>query len=142
MSGMDDENRFTKSSHGLILSLSKCSTYKDRLFSVRKNHFIIYLFYRHFFCNKVFLHVSDLTPILLYFVCFVYRNKRKITKHVSIANQLSTNFPDIAFDLLNGTYKPYRKLNDEALYKEQHSRHPPPMIRELPISVNKRINSL
>ena len=33
---------------------------------------------------SIFLHVSDLTPLLLYFVCFIYRNTRKITKHVSI----------------------------------------------------------
>ena len=58
------------------------------------------------------------------------------------ANQLSTNFLDITFDLSNGTYKPYRKPNDQPLYINRHSNHPPPIIRELPISVNKRINSL
>ena len=58
------------------------------------------------------------------------------------ANQLSTNFLDTTFDLSNGTYKPYRKPNDEPLYINRHSNHPPPIIRELPISVNKRINSL
>ena len=58
------------------------------------------------------------------------------------ANQLSTNFLDITFDLSNGTYKPYRKPNDEPLYINRHSNHPPPIIQELPISVNKRINSL
>ena len=58
------------------------------------------------------------------------------------ANQLSTNFLDITFDLSNGTYKPYRKPNDEPLYINRHSNHPPPIIRELPNSVNKRINSL
>ena len=31
------------------------------------------------------------------------------------ANQLSTNFLDITFDLSNGTHKPYRKPNDEPL---------------------------
>ena len=56
--------------------------------------------------------------------------------------QLSTNFLDITFDLTNGTYKPYRKPNEETLYINRHSNHPPPIIRELPISVNKHINSL
>ena len=56
------------------------------------------------------------------------------------ANQLSTNFLGITFDLSNGTYKPYRKPNDEPLYINRHSNHPPPIIRELSISVNKRIN--
>ena len=32
------------------------------------------------------------------------------------AKQLSTNVLDITFDLSNGTYKPYRKPNDEPLY--------------------------
>ena len=58
------------------------------------------------------------------------------------ANQLSTNFLAITFDLSNGTYKPYRKPNDEPPYINRHSNHPPPIIRELPISVNKYINSL
>ena len=58
------------------------------------------------------------------------------------ANQLITNFLDITFDLPNGTYKPYRKPNDEPLYINRHSNHPPPIIRELPTSVNMRINSL
>ena len=58
------------------------------------------------------------------------------------ANQLTTNFLDITFDSSNGTYKPYRKPNDEPLYLNRHSNHPPPIIRQLPISVNKRINSL
>ena len=47
-------------------------------------------------------------------------------------NQVSTIFLDITFDLSNGTYKPYRISND----------HPPQIVRELPTSVNKRINSL
>ena len=58
------------------------------------------------------------------------------------ANQLSTNFLDITFDLSNGKYKPYRKPNDEPLYINQHSNHPSPIIRQLLISVNKRINRL
>ena len=57
------------------------------------------------------------------------------------ANQLSTNFLDITFELSNGTYKPYGKPNDEPLYINRHSNHPAPIIRQLPISVNKRINS-
>ena len=58
------------------------------------------------------------------------------------ANQLSTNFLDITFDLSNGTYRPYRKPNDQPLYINRHFNHPPPITQQLPISVNKRINSL
>ena len=30
----------------------------------------------------------------------------------ALTNQTSTNFIDVTFDLTNGTYKPYRKPND------------------------------
>ena len=52
-----------------------------------------------------------------------------------------TNFLDITFDLLNSTYKPFRKPKEELLYINQYSNHPPPLIQQLLISVNKR-NSL
>ncbi len=58
------------------------------------------------------------------------------------ANQLTTNFLDLTFDLTNGTYKPYRKPNDELLFVNRLSNHPPSVIRQLPASVNTRINSL
>ena len=45
-------------------------------------------------------------------------------------------------DLTNGTYKPYRKPNDEPLYINRSSNHPPSIIRELPGSINRRINKL
>ncbi len=57
-------------------------------------------------------------------------------------NQLTTNFLDLTFDLTNGTYKPYRKPNDEPLFVNRLSNHPPFVIRQLPASVNTRINSL
>lgn len=56
------------------------------------------------------------------------------------ANQLSTNFLNITFDLLNSTYKPFRKPKEEPLYINQYSKHPPPLIQQLLISVNKRNN--
>ena len=58
------------------------------------------------------------------------------------ANLKIVNFLDITFDLTNGTYKPYRKPNDEPLYINRLSNHPPSIIRQLPSSINKRINKL
>ena len=63
-------------------------------------------------------------------------------KITAFANQHRTNFLDITFDLNNGTYKPYRKPNDESLYTNRSSNHPPPVLRELPHSINRRINTL
>ena len=52
------------------------------------------------------------------------------------------NFLDLTLDLSNGKYKPYRKPNDEPLYINRLSNHPPSITRQLPHSVNKRINKL
>ena len=62
-------------------------------------------------------------------------------KTTALTNQHRTNFLDLNFDLINGTCKPYRKPNDEPLYINQSSNHPPPIIRELPHSINRRINT-
>ena len=52
------------------------------------------------------------------------------------------NFLDITLDLTDGTYKPYRKPNDEPLYINRLSNHPPAIVKQLPSSINKRINKL
>ena len=52
------------------------------------------------------------------------------------------NFLDVTFDLNNGKFKPYRKPNDDPLYINRHSNHPPSIIKQLPASINKRISAL
>ncbi len=63
-------------------------------------------------------------------------------KITALTNEHRSNFLELTFDLNDGTYKPYRKPNDEPLYINRSSNHPPPIIRELPHSVNRRINAL
>ncbi len=58
------------------------------------------------------------------------------------ANLHVVNFLDVTFDLNNGKFKPYRKPNDDALYINRHSNHPPSNIKQLPTSINKRISAL
>ncbi len=58
------------------------------------------------------------------------------------ANLHVVNFLDVTFDLNNGKFKPYRKPNDDPLYINRHSNHPPSIIKQLPISINKRISAL
>ena len=60
----------------------------------------------------------------------------------TLTNQQSTNFLDDTFDLTNNSYKPYRKPDNEPLYINYSSNHPPHILRELPKSINKRINTL
>ncbi len=43
-------------------------------------------------------------------------------------------FLDVTFDPNNGKFKPYRKPNDDPLYINRHSNHPPSIIKQLPTS--------
>ena len=47
-------------------------------------------------------------------------------------NLKSVDFLDITFDLVNNTYKPYWKPNNEPQYINQQSNHPPNIIKQLP----------
>ena len=60
----------------------------------------------------------------------------------ALTNQQRTDFLDITFNLANNTYKTYRKTNDKPFYINNSSNHPPSILRELPNSINKRINTL
>ncbi len=63
-------------------------------------------------------------------------------KNHTEANLHVVNFLDVTFDLNNGKFKPYRKPNDDPLYINRHSNHPPSIIKQLPTSINKRISAL
>ena len=63
----------------------------------------------------------------------------KITAQV---NQQLTNFLDLTLNLTDGTYKPYHKPNDKPLYINRSSNNPPSIIRQLPLSINRRIYTL
>ena len=64
----------------------------------------------------------------------------KITAQINLK---STNFLDITLNLPDGTYQHYRKPNDQPLYINKRSNHPPAThVPQLPMSVNKRISNL
>ena len=52
------------------------------------------------------------------------------------------DYLDITLNLNDGTYKPYRKPNDETLYIHTKSNHPPNIIKQVPISIENRIRNL
>ena len=54
----------------------------------------------------------------------------------------SCNFLDVTLDLKENTHAPYRKPNDTPLYVHVDSNHPPNVIREIPNSINARLNSI
>ena len=58
------------------------------------------------------------------------------------ANKKSVNFLDVSFDLRSGAYKPYTKPNSVPLYVHRDSNHPPPILRQIPESINRRLSNI
>ena len=57
-------------------------------------------------------------------------------------NLFLVNFLDIQFNLLNGTFKPYRKPNNNPIYFHKDSNQPPQVLKELPKTIDKRISTI
>ena len=57
-------------------------------------------------------------------------------------NLKTVNYLDITLDLNSGTYKPYRKLNDETFYIYAKSNHPANILKQLPTSIITRLYNL
>ena len=73
------------------------------------------------------------------------KNIIKIFKDVQFKTEIQTNlkivdFFDVTFNLENGTYPPYKNPSDSLLYINTSSIHPPQVIKQLPTSINKRLN--
>ena len=73
--------------------------------------------------------------------CKRYNNKNGL-QITTEANAKVVNFLDITFDLRTGTYKPYMKDNDSPLYVHSRSNHPPSVLRNIPIGVNRRLSKI
>ena len=52
----------------------------------------------------------------------------------------SVDFLDLTLDLNTGTYRPYKKPNDKLSYVHTSSNHPQNIIKQLPLSINKRLS--
>ena len=70
----------------------------------------------------------------------------EILKNAGFKIKIKTNlhivdFLDITFNLLDGTYKPYKKPNDLLLYVNISSNHPPQIVKQLLISISKRLSN-
>ena len=57
-------------------------------------------------------------------------------------NLKTVNYIDITLDLNTGTYKPYRKPNDETLSIHVKSDHPANILKQLPISFETRLSKI
>ena len=70
----------------------------------------------------------------------------KIFKNAGFKIEIKINlhivdFLDVTFNLLGGTYKPYKKPNDQLLYVNTSSNHPPQIIKQLPTSISNRFSN-
>ena len=80
------------------------------------------------------------TEIMKKKLCDIFnKNNLQITTE---ANLKEVNFLDITLDLRTGTYKPYMKENDTPLYVHSGSNHPPRVLKNIPISVNRRLSKI
>ena len=52
------------------------------------------------------------------------------------------NYLDVTLNLNDGSYHPYKKPNDEINYIHVNSDHPPSILKQLPMSIEKRLSSL
>ena len=53
-----------------------------------------------------------------------------------------TDFLDVTFDLRTDKYYPYRKVNNQLLYINKQSNHPPTIIKQIPSMVRKKISDI
>ena len=70
----------------------------------------------------------------------------EIFKNAGFKIEINTNlhiadFLDVTFNLLDETYKPYKKPNDRLLYVNTTSYHPPQIKKQLPISISNRLSN-
>ena len=68
-------------------------------------------------------------------------NELELKVTAEIINHLM-NFLDVTFNLKEENYHPYRKPNNNPLYIDSRSNHPPNIIKQLPKSINSRLSSL
>ena len=63
-------------------------------------------------------------------------------KITSTANLKVIQFLDITLDLENEVFKPYIKPGDRPLYVSSDSNHPPSILKNIPLSINRRLSSI
>ena len=73
-------------------------------------------------------------------ICQVFeKNGLRVTIE---ANLKVVNFLDVTFDLNNEVYKPYMKDNHSPLYVDKQSNHPPLILKNIPLGVNRRLSKI
>ena len=63
-------------------------------------------------------------------------------KITSTANLKVVEFLDVSLDLKNECYRPFIKPGDRPRYVNSKSNHPPSILRNIPLAINKRLSSI
>ena len=53
----------------------------------------------------------------------------------------NVDYLNITFDLKSGSYRPYRKPNNDKRYINTKSNHPPSILKQIPAAISKRIST-
>ena len=73
-------------------------------------------------------------------LCKVFsENGLKITVE---ANKKCVDFLDVTLDLNTGTFMPFSKPNNNIQYVHKESNHPPSILKNIPLSINKRLSKI
>ena len=73
----------------------------------------------------------------------IIRSFQQLGLRITIQTNLRiVNFLDVTFNLSSGKYYPYRKPNDKPLYINRLSNHPPPILRQLPAAISRRLTDI
>ena len=72
-------------------------------------------------------------------ICLYRDDGLKITIN---GNKKIVNFLDMTFNLANGSYKPYTKPNNKILHVHRQSNHPPALLKNIPLNINKRLTNI
>ena len=70
----------------------------------------------------------------------IFREKKlKITIW---CNLKIVDYLDVTFNLTDSSYRPFNKTNNEINYIHKQSNHPPSIIKQLPLSAERRLSKL
>lgn len=58
------------------------------------------------------------------------------------ANKKIVHFLDVTFDLTDESYKPYMKPNNKLSYVHRQSSHPPALLKNISLNINKRLTNI
>ena len=64
----------------------------------------------------------------------------KYDSRSEIKTKLTSRFSRRHFDLTSVTHRPFKKKNDQLLYINTSSNHPPSIMKQIPASINKRLS--